>query len=194
MNNSDKHLISKNVSNGPTFTLSNRLSRFFWNIAWFLFARFTPNFMHKYRIALINLFGGNVHITSVVYPTVKIWAPWNLEIGKYSTLGPNVNCYNLGKVIIGDSSIVSQNVTLCTATHDYDDEAFKMILGKIEIGNNAWICDSSYLMPNVIISEGVIIGANSTAVKQDYRRWSVYAGNPTVLIKNRKEIRLKFNR
>jgi putative colanic acid biosynthesis acetyltransferase WcaF len=35
--------------------------------------------------------------SSHIYASVKIWAPWNLEIGANSSLGPKVDCYNQGK-------------------------------------------------------------------------------------------------
>jgi putative colanic acid biosynthesis acetyltransferase WcaF len=44
----------------------------------------------------IKCFGAKIEWSSHIYASVKIWAPWNLEIGTNS--GPKVDCYNQGKI------------------------------------------------------------------------------------------------
>jgi hypothetical protein len=50
-----------------------------------------------------------------IYSSVKIWAPWNLEIGN-SSLGPQVDCYNQGKIRIGANTVISQK-PICARFH-----------------------------------------------------------------------------
>ena len=42
------------------------------------------------RIWLLRLFGARVSSTADIYPSCKIWAPWNLQVGDHSCLAPRV--------------------------------------------------------------------------------------------------------
>ena len=44
--------------------------------------------------------------------------PWNLEMQEHSCLAPEVDCYNVDKVVVGAYSTVSQKTYLCSASHD----------------------------------------------------------------------------
>ena len=88
-----------------TFSLKNKVLRLVWNIfALFFFKPFRLNLFKSYRRIVLNMFGAKIHATANVYASVRIWAPWNLEIGEYSTLGPEVDCYNQGKITIGKNN------------------------------------------------------------------------------------------
>ncbi len=59
--------------------------------------------------------------------SVKIFAPWNLQMGRTSCLAEGVDCYNVARITLGDHATVSQRAFLCTASHDYDDPAMPLI-------------------------------------------------------------------
>ena len=57
--------------------------------------RFTLKFFSvNFFIFLLKLFGAEIHWSSKIYPSVKIFEPWNLKIGKNSLIGSNVDYYN----------------------------------------------------------------------------------------------------
>jgi putative colanic acid biosynthesis acetyltransferase WcaF len=173
---------------GPTFTLRNQLERLLWTVTWFLLIRFSPPQAHKYRILILKLFGANVSWNAYIYPNVSIWAPWNLHMDDYATLGRNVICYNISPISIGRMAVVSQNVHLCTGTHDYRDPAFPLYARPIAIGRRAWICADSFVGPGVTVHDGAILGAVGVA-KQDLDAWTIYAGNPARPLKSRVAIK-----
>ena len=74
-----------------------------------------------------------------------------------------------------------------TKINDYtsfDGNNNKFVLGKIDICDQVIIGSNSVLIGKRTIGEGATIGALSF-VKSDLKPWSVYAGNPIKLIKDR---------
>lgn len=163
----------------------NQILRFIWSIAWFILARpFPRSFGNKWRIFLLRVFGAKVSWKCGVYSNCKIWAPWNLVMDDFSTLGPAVNCYNVDKVIIGKNVLVSQFAYLCTASHNYESKKFELITKPIIIKDNVWIGASSFINMGIIIYEGSIVAATSTVVK-NVNEWIIVGGNPAKEIKKR---------
>lgn len=169
---------------GPTFTLGNRVRRLAWSATWLLAARWTPPGAHRWRVALLRAFGAQVAWTAHVYPSVRIWAPWNLHIDDEGTLAPRVECYDIAPVRIGRRAIVSQGAFLCTGNHDYRLAEFPLTARPIVLGAHAWICAGAVVGPGVSVGEGAVLGLGSVATA-DLAHWTVYAGNPAVALKAR---------
>lgn len=172
---------------GPTFSLGNRLRRALWRVAWMLFARWTPPPLHRARVVLVRAFGGDVSWKAYIYPDVDIWAPWNLSMADYATLGRGVICYNIGQVTIGQRAVVSQYTHLCTGTHDYRDPAFTLYARPIHIGARSWVCANAFIGPGVTVGDGAILSAAGVAT-HDLSAWKIYQGNPAREVKARPEI------
>ena len=109
------------TSRGPEpLSYADRLLRKTWVFVSFLLFRFSPAPLHVWRRFLLRAFGAKVGPGARIYPTVSVWAPWNLILGKDACLGYRVNCYNGGIVALEEGAMVSQDSTLCAATHDYN--------------------------------------------------------------------------
>ena len=148
--------------------------------------------MYKWRTLVLNLFGGKAHYSCHIYPNVKIWNPKNIIMGHKSCLGPNVDCYNVGLIKIGDYATVSQKTYLCTASHDYDqlnvvDNLMDLLVGPIIIENYAWVAAEAFVGPNTIIRNGSIVLAR-TLVTKNTEIMGIYGGNPMKYIRDRKSI------
>jgi len=163
----------------------NKLMRLLWGITWLIAFRSTPRWtMHGWRRSLLRLFGAKIGKGSKIAPDCKIWAPWNLSVGEYSTLADGVDCYSMDKIIIGSKVAISQRAYLCTGTHRIDTLKRPLITKPITIGDHVWVAAESILLPGVSIGEGAVIGARSVVTK-DIPSWKVCAGNPCRLIKDR---------
>lgn len=168
-----------------TFSIKNKLGRVLWGITYvFLFKLFPTRLFRKWRVLILKLFGAKIDWSSHVYSSTKIWAPWNLQLGSFSTLGPDVDCYNQGKITIGSNTIISQKTYLCASSHDYLKIDFPLILKPITIGDSVWIAADSFIGPGVDISNNVIVAARSVVVK-DVKFNSIVGGNPAKIIKMR---------
>ena len=161
------------------------MARLFWNISyWLLFRPFGSTLFQKWRNIILRLFGAKLAKTTVTYNSAKIWAPWNLEMGDYSCLGPYVDCYNQGKITIGANTVISQKVYLCASSHDITDSKHSLILKPIEIKDQVWIAADAFIGPGVTIGEGAVVGARASVFK-DVEPWTVVGGNPAKFIKKR---------
>ena len=126
------------------FSIKNKILRVLWNSVYFLLFRpFPTPVFRTWRIFVLKCFGAQIHFSSHVYASVKIWAPWNLSIGEYSCLGPYVDCYNQGKVYIGNHTIISQKSNLCASTHDHKKKNFPLLLKPIKIQDRVWIASNA---------------------------------------------------
>ena len=163
----------------------HKILRVLWNVIWFVFARPLPrSFGRKWKIFLLKCFGAKIHKTANIYSTVKIYAPWNLTMKEFSCLAPEVDCYNVDKVVLGSHSIVSQKAYLCTASHDVTKSNNPLITKPIIIGDQSWVAAQTFIGMGVVIGEGAVIGARS-AVFKDVDSWTIVGGNPIKFIKKR---------
>lgn len=166
-------------------SLENQFGRMAWIIVWFLFVRPIPrSFGNTWKLFLLRLFGAKIHSKAVVYSTVRIYAPWNLEMHAYSCLAPEVDCYNVDKVIIGEHSTVSQKTYLCTASHDITKRNIPLIKAPIVIEDQAWVGADAFIGMGVTIGQGAVVGAKA-AVFKNVEPWDIVGGNPAKYIKKR---------
>jgi putative colanic acid biosynthesis acetyltransferase WcaF len=101
-----------------------------------------------------------------------------------SCLADGVNCYNVAALRIGEDVVISQDAYLCTATHDYNDRSFPLLVAPIDIGSHAWVAAGAFLAPGITVHRGAVVGARSV-VTASVPAWSVVAGNPARFVKSR---------
>jgi putative colanic acid biosynthesis acetyltransferase WcaF len=168
-----------------SFSLKNKISRLVWNLVrLILFRPFASRFFKKWRVLVLKCFGAKIEWSSHIYASVKIWAPWNLQIGANSSLGPKVDCYNQGKIGIGSNTIISQKTYLCASSHDYTQKDFPLILKPITIGNGVWIAADAFIGPGITIGDDAVVAARSVVIKNVDKN-TIVGGNPAKHIKSR---------
>jgi putative colanic acid biosynthesis acetyltransferase WcaF len=140
--------------------------------------------LHGWRRFLLRLFGAKMGLGTFAYPSVQIWAPWNLVMGDHSCLSHFVDCYCVDKVTLGHHATVSQYSHLCTASHDYNKADMPLISAPIVIADFAWVTADVFVGPGVTVSEGAVIAARST-VTRDVPPWTVVAGAPAKFVRLR---------
>jgi putative colanic acid biosynthesis acetyltransferase WcaF len=159
------------------------LGRVLWTLARPLF-QFSPRPLFGWRRLLLRLFGARVGRDAHVYPSARIYLPWNLTLGDECSIGEWALVYNLGPVTIGDRATVSHRAHLCAGTHDYRDPTLPLLRLPIEIGPQAWVCADAFVGPGCKVGDGAIVGAGAVVVK-DVPPWQIVAGNPARVIKPR---------
>ncbi len=165
-------------SNRPSpFKVSHLMVRGLWNLVWLLLFRPSPRLMHGWRRLLLRLFGATVGRGVRVYPSARIWGPWNLTLREYAVLGPDVDCYCVAPIEIGAQSTISQYCYLCAATHDFESPDFRLVAQPIIIRDQVWLCADVFVGPGVRIAEGTVVGARSS-VFTDLPAWKVCVGSP----------------
>ena len=166
------------------FSFRNKAGRVIWGWVWLLLFRPSPRLLFGWRRFLLRCFGAKIGKEVYVHPSVRIWAPWNLEMGDHSALGDSVDCYCMDRVVIGPHATVSQYSYLCAGSHDTSDPQMRLITAPIHIGASAWICADVFVGPGVTIGDGAVAGARAVVVK-DVEPWTIVAGNPAKFVKKR---------
>jgi putative colanic acid biosynthesis acetyltransferase WcaF len=170
---------------GPCFSLKHRIQRLIWNIVWGLFASWTPPPLHRYRVAILRLFGAKVAWSAHVYSSARIWFPPNLTMGEHSCLGPRVNCYSMASITLKKYAVTSQGAHLCTGMHDIEDPDFQLSAKPIVLEERAWVAAEAFVGPGVTIHQGAVLGARGVLFK-DAEAYGVYVGNPAQLVRYRR--------
>ncbi len=167
-------------------SLKSKVARVAWNVVWLLFFRLTPrgNLFRPWRVFLLKCFGAKVSWRANVLPSAKIWAPWNLCIGDFSSIDSAVECYSVDFVEVGTNATVSRRVFLCTASHDISSPTMELVTKPIVIKDNAWVCARAIILPGVTIGEGAVVAAGAVVTK-DVAPWTVVGGNPAKVIAKR---------
>ncbi len=118
------------------------------------------------------------------YPSVKVWAPWNLELGSYVAIDDAVNLYSADKIKIGTKVAISREAFICTASHDITKPNRPLVTAPITICDGVWIGARAIVLPRVTIGEGAVVAAGAVVTK-DVEPWTVVGGNPAKVIKKR---------
>jgi putative colanic acid biosynthesis acetyltransferase WcaF len=155
----------------PSFSLGNRLARALWGMVWLLLFRPSPRPFHAWRRLLLRLFGAELGVHVNIYPSVQIWAPWQLNIGNRVGIANGVTLYNMAPIVIGDNCVISQGAHLCCGTHDIDSPNFQLMAKPIILEGDVWICAEAFVGPGITIAE---------------EPWSVWVGNPALRKRTRK--------
>lgn len=169
----------------PSFTLGNRIRRLIWSTVYTLLFRTSPRPLHKWRALILKAFGAKLGKGVHIYPSAKIWAPWNLKVGDHVGIAGGTTIYNMDLIQIGSYSVVSQGSHLCGGSHDYNSKNFQLYAKPIILGEHVWICAEAFISLGVTIPDGVVVGARSLVTKSIPESWAVYAGQPAKRISQR---------
>ena len=175
---------SSPLTGGPSFTLSNRLSRAIWSVCWLLLASWTPPAFYPWRRFLLKLFGARLGRLADVRGSARVWHPRNLTMGDQTLLAARVNCYNMAMVTLETGALVSQGAHLCGGTHDIRSADFQLVARPIVLGAWCWVATEAFVGPGVTVGEGAVLGARGVA-SRDLDPWTVYAGNPAAAVGKR---------
>lgn len=168
----------------PCFSKRNWIARWLFGWVWLLLCRPSPRRAHGWRRFWLRRFGARIGRGTRVYPDVVFWAPWNVECGEFCILGDRVNLHAMGPISLGDRVIISQEAYLSSGTHELESADFELVVKPIRIESRAWIAARAFILPGVTMGEGAVAGAQAV-VTRDVPPWSVVAGNPARIVKER---------
>jgi len=166
------------------YTTREYAMRALWQLVRGTLFRWSPRRAYGWRNMLLQLFGAKVESFVQVRPTCKIFHPWLLEIGHWTSLADDVEIYNLGPVKIGSHSVISQGSYVCAGTHDYTRPDLPLQRPPIRIGSGVWIAAQVFVGPGVTVGDNSVIGARAV-VTRDVPSGVVAGGNPARVIKPR---------
>jgi putative colanic acid biosynthesis acetyltransferase WcaF len=153
-----------------------QLLRLLWAVGHLAF-RFSPRPMFAWRRLVLRMFGATIGRAVHVYPTARLYMPWNVEIGDWSSIGEDVLIYSLGRVCIGRCVTLSYRAHVCAGSHDFSDPLLPLTKPAVRIMDRAWIGTEAFIGPGVVIASGALVGARAVVV-QDVAAGQIVGGNP----------------
>ncbi len=139
--------------------------------------------------------GDNIRIDD----NVLLSATGIIILDNYIHIARGCQLYSGTQIHMHDFSAVSSDTKLYGITDNYDGSAFtnptcplehrNIIKGDITLNKHVIIGTSSIILPNVVLGDGVAIGAMSLINKKNVtsiRPWTIWAGNPLKFISMRK--------
>lgn len=170
----------RDSSSSPSFTIGSRALRLLWEIIWITVFFPSPRGFHSWRSWLLRAFGAQIGSNVHIYPSVRIWAPWNLEVGDNTGVGSGAILYSMNKITLGKYTVISQRAHVCCGSHDIHSANFQLITKPIRIGDYSWICAEAFIGPGVTVPEGCVIAARAVLTRSISVPWTVWAGNPAI--------------
>lgn len=118
-------------------------------------------FPPRLRVRVLRLFGASIGPNVLIRHRVRIHWPWKLTVGSDAWVGEGTWILNLEPVRIGSNVCVSQDVLLCTGSHDRKSPSFEFDNAPITIGDGAWVAARATVLRGVTIGERATIGATA---------------------------------
>ena len=117
----------------------------------------------------------------VVRANVNISFPWRLRIGDHVWIGEDVGILSLAPVTIESNVCISQRAYLCTGSHDFRREDFKLRVDPITVRTGSWVAAAAFVGPGVEVGAGAVVAAGSV-VFENVSPNTLVQGNPARVI------------
>ena len=166
------------------YTRGEFIRRILWQIVQATLYRVPIPRSYAWRRFLLRCFGARMGHRAGVHPTSRIMHPWLLVMGDWTMIGPGATVYNLGSVVIGHHTVISQDTYICAGTHDYTKPDLPLVKTPIRIGAGVWIAAGAFIGPGATIGDNSVIGARAVVIG-DIPAGVVAAGNPCKVLKPR---------
>ncbi len=119
----------------------------------------------KVRAQVLGMFGADLGANVFIRHRVRIHWPWKLSVGDNTWIGEGVWILNLEPVRIGANTCISQDVLLCTGSHDHTSASFEFDNAPITIGDGVWVAARATVLRGVNIADNATVGATALVVK-----------------------------
>jgi len=129
--------------------------------------------------------GSTVHESAIIAANQG-----QVTVGQRSWIGPFCLVYGNGDVSIGDNVLVAAHTSINTVSHhaercDVPINDQGIYCDPVTIGDDVWIGMNAVILQGVTIGRGAIVGAGAV-VNRDVPPWSVVAGVPARLVRQRR--------
>ena len=144
----------------------------------------SPHIFFGWRRFWYRLFGAQIGRGVLIRKSVRCNYPWKVVIGDFAWIGDEAWLYALDHITIGAHAVISQQVYICTGTHEITDPHFGLKIAPIIIGEGAWIALGALVMPGLTVGAGAVVGARSVLTHSAVPM-GIYLGTPAKLVGTR---------
>src|SRR6266581_7892462 len=136
-----------------------------WALARFLFFQNAFPWPSSLRCALLRAFGARIGRAVVIRANASISFPWRLIIGDHVWIGEDVGILTLAPVTIESNVCISQCTYLCTGSHDFRREDFRLRVAPITVREGSWVAAAAFIGPGVEIGTRAVVSAGSVVLE-----------------------------
>ncbi len=119
-----------------------------------------------------------------MFASVDIRNPKGLIIEEGCSIGPKVLLDARRGIHLHKNVTVAYDAIIWTLQHDMNSIDFNTVGGPVEVGEYAWICSRSIILPGVKIGRGAVI-ASGAVVTKDVDDYTIVGGIPAKKIGER---------
>jgi acetyltransferase-like isoleucine patch superfamily enzyme len=190
LENRDKNLIY--LSRKEMYSFKNYIRQGLFQFLYAFVKNLSFPLFNYLRFLVFKLFAKELHST-YISESLIIWFPWNIEIGKHSSINAGCMLNGTGGIKIGNDVRIASYTVINSIDHEFENPDIPIRkqaywTGRVTISDDVWIGANVIINKGVTIGEGSIIGAGSVVTK-DIPPYSVAVGVPCKVIRNRKESR-----
>lgn len=165
--------------------LKNKLKSLRPGLEWWYTNCFLYNFPSKrFRNWCLRKMGMKMSQDVRIYSGFHIRHPRGITIEDGVSVGSNVLLDGRRGLLIKKSAVIGYGAIVWTLNHDYNDLNFIAKGAPVEIGERAWVCSHSIILPGITIGEGAVV-ASGAIVTKDVPPYAIVAGIPAKQIGTR---------
>lgn len=136
------------------------------------------------RRGWLKLLGMTINGKVMFYEGFHIRNPKGIVIEDGVSIGPKVLLDGRCGLYIGKSAVIAYDAIIWSLNHDYNDLHFCGKGAPVHIGEYAWVCSRSIILPGIKIGKGAVI-ASGAIVTKNVPDFAIVAGIPAKVIGER---------
>ena len=135
----------------------------------------------RVRVLYLKVLGMKIKGSNVLWEGFHIRNPKGITLEGGVNIGPKVLLDGRMGLRIGNNAVIAYEAIIWTLNHDYNDIHFAAKGAPVYIGDYAWICSRSIILPGISIGKGAVVASNAVVTK-DVPDWAIVAGIPAKII------------
>lgn len=120
---------------------------------------------HEFRNACYRRAGLELPRTSSIHWRARFYAPENVRIGPFTTIGHDAFLDGREGIWIGESVNIAAEVAVYTREHDVQSSNFAETGGPVRIDDYAYIGSRVTILPGVDIGRGAVVASGAVCTK-----------------------------
>lgn len=132
---------------------------------------------HSVRKFFYRRAGMTIPKTSSIHWRAEFYAPENISIGDFCTIGDSCFLDGRSGLTIGRSVNLGSHVSIYTREHDVHSPDFAETGAPVVIEDWGWVGSHAVLLPGVRVGEGAVVAAGAVVTK-DVPSYTIVGGVP----------------
>lgn len=157
------------------------IKKIIYSTRWWITNVFICNFPIRFvRNKFYRIIGIHFAGDAMIYEGLHVRNPKGIIVEDGVSIGPKVLLDGRCGLKIKKNAVIAYEAIIWTLNHDYNDIHFGG-RAPVEIGEYAWICSRSIILPGIKIGKGAVV-ASGAVVTKNVPDYAVVGGVPARII------------